>query len=66
MQGILGMDWPSKHNELINCAKKAVRLTTSNGKELEYVAEMNRCSVRSAHHEAGLEMEIIFPMTTQV
>jgi hypothetical protein len=24
---------------LINCAKKAVRLTTSNGKELEYVAE---------------------------
>jgi hypothetical protein len=36
---ILGMDWLSKHNGLINCAKKAVRLTSSNGKELEYVVE---------------------------
>jgi hypothetical protein len=24
---------------MVNCAKKAVRLTTSNGKEMEYVAE---------------------------
>jgi hypothetical protein len=29
---ILGMDWLSKHNGLINCAKKAVRLTPSSGK----------------------------------
>jgi hypothetical protein len=36
---ILVMDWLSKHNGLINCAKKAVRLTSSSGKELEYVAE---------------------------
>jgi hypothetical protein len=36
---ILGMDWLRKHNRLIDCAKKAVRLTPSNGKELEYVAE---------------------------
>jgi hypothetical protein len=36
---ILGMDWLSKHKGMINCAKKAVRLTTSSGKELEYVAE---------------------------
>jgi hypothetical protein len=36
---ILRMDWLSKHNGLIDCAKKAVRLTPSNGKELEYVAE---------------------------
>jgi hypothetical protein len=33
------MDWLSKHNGLINCAKKAVRLTPGSGKELEYVAE---------------------------
>jgi hypothetical protein len=33
------MDWLSQHNELINYAKKAVRLTTSNGKELEYMRE---------------------------
>jgi hypothetical protein len=36
---ILVMDWLSKHNGLIDCAKKAVRLTPSSGKELEYVAE---------------------------
>jgi hypothetical protein len=36
---ILGMDWLSKHKGMINHAKKAVRLTTSSGKEMEYVAE---------------------------
>jgi hypothetical protein len=36
---ILGMDWLSKHNGLIDCAKKAVRLTPSSSKELEYVVE---------------------------
>jgi hypothetical protein len=36
---ILGMDWLSKNNGLIDYAKKAVRLTPSNGKELEYVAD---------------------------
>jgi hypothetical protein len=33
------MDWLSKHNGLINYAKKAARLTPSSGKELEYVEE---------------------------
>jgi hypothetical protein len=36
---ILVMDWLRNHNGLIDCAKKAVRLTPSSGKELEYVAE---------------------------
>jgi hypothetical protein len=36
---ILGMDWLSKHNGLIDYGKKAVRLTPSSGKELKYVAE---------------------------
>jgi hypothetical protein len=36
---ILKMDWLSNHNGMINCAKKAVKLTSSNGKEMEYVAE---------------------------
>jgi hypothetical protein len=36
---ILGMDWLSNHKGMINCAKKAVRLTTSSGKEVEYVVE---------------------------
>jgi hypothetical protein len=33
------MYWLRNHNGLIDCAKKAVRLTPSSGKELEYVAE---------------------------
>jgi monomeric isocitrate dehydrogenase len=33
------MDWLSKHKVLINCAKKFVRLTTSDGKEMEFVTE---------------------------
>jgi hypothetical protein len=36
---ILGMDSLSKHNGLIDCAKKTVRLKHSNGEEREYVAE---------------------------
>jgi hypothetical protein len=35
---MLEMDWLSKHNGLIDCAKKAIRLTPSSGKELKYVA----------------------------
>jgi hypothetical protein len=35
---ILGMDWLSKHKVLIDCAKKSVKLTTPEGKELEFVA----------------------------
>jgi hypothetical protein len=36
---ILGMDWLSKHKALIDCAKKSIRLTTLDEKELEYIAE---------------------------
>jgi hypothetical protein len=37
---ILGMDWLSKHKVLINCAKKSVKLTTEDGKELAYEVEL--------------------------
>jgi hypothetical protein len=36
---ILGMDWLSKHKMLVNCAKMFVKLTTPDGKELEFVAK---------------------------
>jgi hypothetical protein len=36
---ILGIDWFGKHKVLIDCAKKSVKLTTLDGKELEFVAE---------------------------
>jgi hypothetical protein len=35
---ILGMDWLSKHKVLIDCAKKSVKLTTPEGKKMEFVA----------------------------
>jgi hypothetical protein len=50
---ILRMDCLSKHNGLINCAKKAVRLTPSSGKELEYVAE-NMVTNRAASNRIVL------------
>jgi hypothetical protein len=33
------MDWLGKHKVLIDCAKKSVKLTTPDGKELEFIAE---------------------------
>jgi hypothetical protein len=36
---ILGMDWLSKQKVLIDCVKKSVKLTTPDGKELEFVVE---------------------------
>jgi hypothetical protein len=35
---ILGMDWLSKHKVLINCDKKYVKMTTTDGKELKFIA----------------------------
>jgi hypothetical protein len=36
---ILGMDWLSKHKVLIDCTKKSIKLTTPDGKELEFITE---------------------------
>jgi hypothetical protein len=36
---ILGMDWLSKYKILIDCTKKYVKLTTSDEKEMEFIAE---------------------------
>jgi hypothetical protein len=36
---ILGMNWLSKHKALIDRAKKSVKLSTLDGKELEFVTE---------------------------
>jgi hypothetical protein len=33
------MDWLSKHKVLIDCAKKSVKLTTLEGKEMEFITE---------------------------
>jgi hypothetical protein len=36
---ILGMDWLSKHKVLIHCTKESIKLTTPDGKEMEFIAE---------------------------
>jgi hypothetical protein len=36
---ILGMDWLSKYKVLIDCAKKSVKMTTPEEKEMEFIAE---------------------------
>jgi hypothetical protein len=36
---ILGMDWLSKYKVLIDCAKTSVKMTTPEGKEMEFIAE---------------------------
>jgi hypothetical protein len=36
---ILRMDWLSKYKVLIDCAKKSVKMTTPEGKEMEFIAE---------------------------
>jgi hypothetical protein len=35
----LGMDWLSNDKVLIDCAKKSVKLTTPEGKEMEFITE---------------------------
>jgi hypothetical protein len=36
---IHGMDWLSKYKVLIDCAKKSVKMTTWEGKEMDFIAE---------------------------
>jgi hypothetical protein len=64
---ILGMNWLSKHKVLINCTKKSVKLTTLNGKELEFVAEpivttkgvANRAKVNQMEASTGFVVPVV-------
>jgi hypothetical protein len=47
---ILGMEWLSKYEVLIDCAKKPVKLTTLEGKEMEFVAELVVTTKGVANH----------------
>jgi hypothetical protein len=37
---ILAMDRLSKHKVLIDCAKKSIKLSTPDGKEMEFITEL--------------------------
>jgi hypothetical protein len=64
---ILGMDWLSKHKVLINCAKKSIKFTTSEGKDMEFVIEpvviakgvANRAKVNQLDASQGSEVPVV-------
>jgi hypothetical protein len=64
---ILGMDWLCKHKVLIDCAKKSVKLTTPDGKELEYITELvvtakgiaNRAKINQLGASQGSEVPVV-------
>jgi hypothetical protein len=61
------MDWLGKHKVLIDCAKKSVKLTTSDGKELEFVTEpvvnakriANRAKINQLDASQGSEVPVV-------
>jgi hypothetical protein len=64
---ILGMDWLSKYKVLIDCAKKSVKLTTLEGKEMEFVVEpvvtakgvTNHAKVNQLDARKGFEVLVV-------
>jgi hypothetical protein len=64
---ILGMDWLSKHKVFIDYAKKSIKLTTPDGKELEFVTELlvtakgvaNRVKVNQLYASQGSEVLVV-------
>jgi hypothetical protein len=64
---MLGMDWLCKHKMLIDYAKKSVKLSTPDGKELEYVAEpvvtakgiANRAKINELGASQGSEVPMV-------
>jgi hypothetical protein len=61
------MDWLSKHKVLIDYAKKSVKLTTPEGKETEFVAELvvttngvaNHAKVNQLDASQGSEVSVV-------
>jgi hypothetical protein len=64
---ILGMDWLSKHKVLIDYAKKYVKLTTREGKGMEFVVDLvvtakgvaNRVKVNQLDASQGSEVLVV-------
>jgi hypothetical protein len=67
IDAILGMDWLTKHKVLIDFTKKSVKLTTLDGKELEFIAELvvtakgvaNRVKVNHLDASQGSEVPVV-------
>ena len=52
------MDWLSKHKVLIDCAKKSVKLTTPDGKELEFVVKPVVTAKGDGNHEKVDQLDV--------
>jgi hypothetical protein len=61
------MDWLGKHKVLIDCAKKSIKLTTLDGKEVEFVVEpvvtakgiANRAKINKLVASQGSEVPVV-------
>jgi hypothetical protein len=64
---ILGMDWLCKHKVLIDCAKKSIKLTTPEGKGMEFVTKpvvtvkgvANHAKVKQLDSSQGSEVPVV-------
>jgi hypothetical protein len=56
---IRGMDWLGKHKVLIDYAKKVVKLTTPDGKELEFIAEPVVTVKGMANHAKITQLDVV-------
>jgi hypothetical protein len=66
---ILGIDWLSKHKVLIDCAKMSVKLTSLDGKELEFVAEpivtANGVAIRVKLNQLDASQGLVVPVVNE-
>jgi hypothetical protein len=56
---ILGMDWLSKYDGVIQCARKAVRLTKKDGTSVEFVAMVQSGPDSKLNHTKAIALEDI-------
>jgi hypothetical protein len=56
---ILGMDWLSKYDGVIQCARKAVRLTKKDGATVEFVARVQSDQGSMLNHTKAIALEDI-------
>jgi hypothetical protein len=56
---ILGIDWLSKHEVLIDCTKKSIKLTIPDGKEMEFVTVLVVTAKCVSNHAKVNQMDAI-------
>jgi hypothetical protein len=58
---ILGIDWLQKHDEVIQCRKKSVLLTSPQGERIEYVGthSSNNGTVNSVEGKALEDIKVV-------